>query len=74
MTVNYERRLEMRIRSIQAIVTGVASLRERQAHSGSYRVRMCAGAHFFDVVRRDLGWDAEAADAPLPEDALAVFV
>ncbi len=29
---------------------------------------------FFDVVRHDLGWDSEAADAPLPEDALTVFV
>jgi hypothetical protein len=24
---------------------------------------------FFDVVREELGWDAEAAEAPLPADA-----
>jgi len=28
---------------------------------------------FFDVVRQDLGWDPEAVDAALPEDAVAIF-
>jgi hypothetical protein len=28
---------------------------------------------FFDVVRKDLGWDCGAADSPLPEDELARF-
>ena len=28
---------------------------------------------FFDVVREELGWDAEAAEAVLPEDARMQF-
>jgi sirohydrochlorin ferrochelatase len=28
---------------------------------------------FFDVVRQELGWDTEAVDAPLPEDAANIF-
>lgn len=29
---------------------------------------------FFDVVRQELGWDAEAAEAPLPEESRLVLV
>jgi hypothetical protein len=33
---------------------------------------VCRSA-FFDVVRQDLGWDNDAVEAPLPQDAVAIF-